>query len=476
MIGTAVKLVLFIVAVLSSYPAGRWLRERPALRHLTWTLIGFLPFYDAPDSSLYFFESIPGDTHGLEVAVIDWLVVSLCFAYPGSARPLPYRIPLAVYLLVVLASATQAQWMVLSLGYAWKLGRMYLLFAAVWRAGDDRRVPAAILRGMTLGLVYEGVLVLWQHYGLGLFQAPGSFAHQNELAVLANIAVMAPLALILAGPTPLLTKLAPVAAVAGALFTVSRGAMLFLGTGSALVFLGSAFRRYTVRKAWICMIGLVLGAAFVPLALSTIESRKAEERAESIEHRQRLEVAASLMLQEHPLGIGPNCFMSQLIHGGYGERSGLSWRQRVSIVHNIYLLTAAEMGYAGVVALVILFLVPLASALWYGLRARHDRRGDVLLGLGVGLIAFYAHGFFEWVWRLTGVSYVYFTIIGIVAVLTRQIKDDMAGRSRAYRMVGERQAVRLGQPVRGTAGPDGFVSSVADLKSPSSLRASRRTS
>ena len=430
------KLFLFIVAVLSSYPAGRWLREHPALQHFTWTLIGFLPFYAPPERSLYFFPLYPGDTHGLAVTVIDWLVLSLCFAYRRPATPLPYRFPLAVYLFVALASAAQARWMLLSLGYAWKLGRMYLLFAAVCWAGNDRRVPAAILRGMTLGLVYEGVLVLWQHYGLGLFQAPGSFLHQNELAVLLNIAVMAPLALILAGPTPLLTKLAPVAAVAAALFTVSRGAMLFLGAGSALVFLGSAFRRYTVRKAWICMIGLVLGAAFVPLALSTIESRKVEERGQSIEHRQRLEVAASLMLQEHPLGIGPNCFTSQLLFGGYADRSGLAWSQRVAIVHNIYWLTAAEMGYAGVVALVVLFLVPLGSALWYGLRTRHDRRGDVLLGLGVGLMVFYAHGFFEWVWRLTEVSYVYFTIIAIVAILARQIEDDMALRRRAYRTVG----------------------------------------
>jgi len=461
-----VKWVVFIVAALCLYPAGRWLRERPALRHLAWALIGFLPFYAAPSYSLYFFAEYPGDTHGLEVGIIDWLVLSLLLAYRRPARPLPYRFPLVLYLLVALLSATQARWLVLSAGYAWKLGRMYLLFAVVWRAGEDRPVPAAILRGMTFGLVYEGVLVLWQHYGLGLFQANGSFAHQNTLGALLNLVVMAPLALILAGPTSLLTRLAPIAALAAALFTVSRGALLFLGTGSALVFLGSAFRRYTVRKAWICMIGLVLAAAFVPMALSKIESRTAEERARSMEHREKLEVAASLMLHEHPLGVGPNAFMSQLLFGGYADRSGLTWSERVALVHNIYTLTAAEMGYAGVVALVVLFLVPLASALRYGLRMRHDRRGDVLLGLGVGLMIFYAHGFFEWVWRQTEVSYVYFAIIAIVAVLTRQIDDD----SR------ERRAVRLVQPVRGTAGPDGAVASVADLKSSSSLRASRRTS
>ncbi len=423
------KWALFIVAVLSSYPAGRWLRELPALRTLTWTLFGFLPFYAGLDISLYFFGSYPGDTHGLEVAIIDWLVLSLLFAYPGPARPLPYRVPFALYLLVVLVSATQATWLVLALGYAWKVGRMYLLFAAVWRAGDDRRVPAAILRGMTLGIVYEGVLVTWQHYGLGLFQAYGSFSHQNTLGVLVNLVVMAPLALVFAGGTPLLTKAAPVAAVAAALFTVSRGTLLFLGTGSALVFLGSAFRRYTVRKAWIGVGGIVLAAALVPMALAAIESRNAAERASSIQLRDRLESAAFLMLQDHPLGTGPNTFQYELLFGGYADRAGLHWSARVAIVHNIYLLTAAEMGYAGVLALVALFLAPIVSALRYGLRLRNDPRGDVLLGLGVGLTIFGLHCLFEWVWRLTEVSYVHFMTIAVVAVVVRQIEDDMAART-----------------------------------------------
>ena len=146
------KWVVFIVAALCLYPAGRWLRERPALRHLAWALIGFLPFYAAPSYSLYFFAEYPGDTHGLEVGIIDWLVLSLLLAYRRPARPLPYRFPLVLYLLVALLSATQAQWLVLSAGYAWKLGRMYLLFAVVWRAGEDRPVPfrPSILRPATL--------------------------------------------------------------------------------------------------------------------------------------------------------------------------------------------------------------------------------------------------------------------------------------------------------------------------------------
>ena len=103
--------------------------------------------------ALLFFGNRPGDTHGLEVAVIDWLALVLLLATPGRARPVPYRFALAGYLGVALLSAALAPWPLGALGYVWKLCRMLLVFAAICRAGDDRRVPAALLGGMTLGVV-----------------------------------------------------------------------------------------------------------------------------------------------------------------------------------------------------------------------------------------------------------------------------------------------------------------------------------
>ena len=38
------------------------------------------------------------------------------------------------------------------------------------------------------------------------------------------------------------------------------------------------------------------------------------------------------------------------------ERAGVPWSSAVAIVHNIYWLTAAEIGYFGLVALVLLWL------------------------------------------------------------------------------------------------------------------------
>jgi O-antigen ligase len=391
--------------------------------------MGLLPFLPPFRVALAFFPSTPGDTHGLEtVPLIDGLALCLFRpAKPGDGA-VPYRFALCLYFLVVIVSITEARWPLLVVGYAWTLCRMLLLLLATWRAGrDDGRVVGALLRGMLLGVVYNGGLAAWQHFGEGLLRAQGSFSGWNSLGMALNLVVMVPVARILAGRTSLLTKLALAAAVLGALCSVSRGALLFLGIGVALVWLGSAMQEFTSRKAWFGLCGLLLAAIAIPIALSKVGSRAEEERQESMMERQLLENAASMMLREHPLGVGASHYTPELLLGGYGRRVGLGWREWVAIVHNVYWLTAAELGYLGVVALLALFLAPLRIALR---RRPPGPRGDVLLGLGVGLLVFSVHSCFEWVWRLSEISYLYFMTIALVAVVARPARQALAGPSR----------------------------------------------
>lgn len=426
---TALKWALFAVAVLASYPVALWLRERPGVRLPLWTLVGLLPFIHPEPMALVFFGGRPSDTHGVEVAFIDWLALCLLLAARAGRRlPSAYRLALSAYFLVVIVSISQARWPELAAAHLWKLCRMALVLVAVWRAGvEDARVPVALLRGMAIGAVYEGGLAAWQHFGRGVLRAQGSFSGWNSLGVVLNLVAMVPVARILAGPTSLLTKLVPLAAVAGALFSVSRGALLFLGVGIALVWIGSTLRRPTARKAWFGACGLLLFAAVVPVALSALASRTAEERQESLDTRARLETAAVTMLREHPLGVGASHYVPELLLGGYGERAGLGWRMWVAVVHNVYWLTAAELGHAGVVALLLLFLAPLRLAL---LRRAGGPRGDVLLGLGAGLAVFGVHSCFEWVWRLNEIMYLWFMNVGVVAVLAAQAQPAPASGMR----------------------------------------------
>jgi O-antigen ligase len=449
-----VKWIVFIAAVALAYPAGRWLQRHPWFRMHVWTLVGFLPFFSRLDMALVFFGAErPGDTWGLEVGVLDWLSLSLLLAERGRARPLPYRFALGLYLVVALFSLTQADWTLGAFGYVWRLGRMYLMYSVICRAASDRSVPLALLRGLMFGVLYEGALALWQHYGLGMPRATGTFAHQNTLGIVVNLVMMAPIALVIAGRADKLATLTTIAALPITLFTISRGTILSFAAGVVLVYIGSAFRRWDLRKAKIGLAGLALALVLVPVAVSTLGSRLEGEKVESIRTREQFEDAASLMLKEHPLGVGPNHFTQMLLVGGYGARAGVDWTQRTAIVHNIYLLTAAEMGYPGVIALVILFLSPISSAIRYTLRARQDRRGDLLLGLSVGLATFYIHSFFEWTWRLPEVSYIYWIIVAIAASLARELRDSVPGtatipvRQRAPGTL-EASAVRSGGAFR----------------------------
>ena len=442
----AVKWALFVVAVAGAFPAAKWLRPRPALRLKLWTLFGLLPFLPPYLIALYTPGAAPSDTHGVEVALIDWVALTLFLAAKPAGRPAPYRLALALYYAVVLLSFAQARWPPYVIAYTWKLSRMVLVLLAVWRAGnEDERVVPAVLRGLLFGTLYEGALATWQHFGEGQLRASGTFSGWNSLGMVLNMLVMVPVARILAGPTSLLTKLAPLAAAAAALFSVSRGAMLFLGAGIALVWFASVWKEFTPRKAWFGLCGLALVAVAVPLAFSTLQRRGEEERVESNLTRERLVDAAALMLEEHPLGVGASQYLPELILGGYGRRAELGWREWTSIVHNVYWLTAAELGYAGVVALIVLFLAPLRLAFRGPLRGP---RGDVLLGLGVGLAIFAVHSCFEWVWRHTEVSYPWFMNIAMVAILAQRrgrARRRADGAAPARRVP---VAARPGAPVR----------------------------
>lgn len=416
------KWIALAAALIAVYPLGLWLRGRLARQWQLWTLVGFFPFISVPDIALVAYAAFPGDTHGIEVSLIDVVLLALFFAQRGPRRPLPYRFALAAYFLVAVVAAFQAPWKMAAFGYVWKLCRMYFLLAVVCRAGEDERVPSALLRGMMAGLVYEAGWAVWQRFGLGMLQVTGSFFHQNTLGTMVNLVVMMPIVLIIEGRSSRLAALAVASAVLTNLLTVSRGALFFLGLGSCLVYFLSLLRGRTVRKATIGFVGLLLAPALLFVAMNTLSSRSSEEKEQSLLLRRQYEDAASLMLKEHPFGVGPNHFTVMLVANGYGDRTGIDWSQRVAIVHNIYWLTAAEMGYMGVVALLMLLFTPMIIALRYSFLGRGDPRGDMLLGLGVGLAIVNVHGLFEWVWRQNEVSYAYWMVVAVVACLARQIR------------------------------------------------------
>src|SRR5262249_26959034 len=143
----------------------------------------------------------------------------------------------------------------------------------------------------------------------------------------------------------------PIAGAIIAVLTASRATLGLVAAGLALVFSLSAVRRWTSRKAKGAVLGVAAVAALTPMAISSYEMRfRATPLREEYEERAAFEHAASLILADHPLGVGANNYIVAANSGGYMARAGVAWTSRSTSVHNGYWLMAAETGYLGLVA------------------------------------------------------------------------------------------------------------------------------
>lgn len=419
---TAIKWLVFLAGLCAAPAFGVFLRTRPRLLLLAWTALGLLPFLGEFDLGLIELPGFVGDTYGMEVTVVDFLALALLFSRPFSLKRVPYRLAIGAYLLVALFSVTQAVLTLPALLYSWRLLRFVVIFLAVVRGATSVPVVLAIVRGISIGVVYEFVLTMQQR--LYVYQSPGSFGHQNSLGMAMNLVLFVPMALALARKTDWLTTLCPLLGLIVVILTRSRGALLFFVLGAALLFALSLLRRTTSRKTMVAVVGSILALAVLVRAAPKIIERFETAPQASMDSRVQYEEAASLMLRDHPLGIGANHYAWYLERQGYGAQVGLLYEGAVrALVHNVYWLTLAELGRQGLVALLVLFALPLVDAFRFAFRApRGDVRADLLLGLGVGLLACYLSSLYEWIWRATDVSYIYWTVVGLVGALSAQVR------------------------------------------------------
>ena len=448
---SSLKWLALFVGLSTAYPVGWLLRGRRRLLLLAWTAVGLLPFLGAHDVGLIPLPLFPGDTHGMEMSLVDFLALVLVFSRPLSFRGVPYRFAMGLYFALALFSVTQAALPVPAVFYSWRLLRFGLLFFAVVQGATSVSVVLAILRGMSIGVVWEFFLVMQQRHFT--YQSFGSFAHQNSLGMAMNLVLMAPMALVLARKADWLTTLCPMLGLVVVLLTRSRGALIFLVLGAALLYGLSFLKGATSRKVLVGVLSGVLALAVIGRAAQRITERFATAPESSMDTRERFAKAARLMLRDHPLGIGANHFAWYLSVRGYGDQVGLEYGNRTAIVHNVYWLTATELGPLGLLAILGLFLGPLVDAFRGGLRAPPtDVRGELLLGLGASLLACYAQSAFEWIWRSTDVSYIYWIVVGLVGALAAQVRRRAARPKRGAG--GRRKKRRLADTSAPAAPPE----------------------
>ena len=413
------KWIVFACALVAIIPAAQWLRQHPKYNSKAWILFGFLSFAYNPHIALIDWAGWPGYVKGIPVTGLDLLALILFINLPKAKHVAPFQIAMGLYFFAMILSIFQAQVPMAAAFYPWQLLRVYFIYIVVRRASADEKVIEAILTGMVIALCYEVMLVLWQK-GHGVVRAGGTFG-DNLLGLATEFAIFMPFAILLAGKRRWQTTVAPIAGAIIAIFSASRAAIGFGALGFILIFFISSLRRWTPRKARVLIVGIIVIIFLSPIAVYSLQERFAKDPQAPGDERALLNNAAAMILADHPFGIGANNYVVVANSRGYSERADIPWSSSMAIVHSVYWLTAAETGYFGLIAFILLWAQITFTSLRCGWKYTKDIRGDILLGLGATLLVVALHNAFEWVFLVYDVQYLFGITAGLVAALAEQL-------------------------------------------------------
>lgn len=440
-----------ILLVILSLPAFIvWLRSDRRNYRYAYFAIGVFPFISSPlnlDASLWDFGGL-GYVKGLVVTLLD----TLCLAILANTRHTIVRLPFAglfaAYIIAVMLSILQAPGFFAPFSYAFQLMRVFIVFVTVAAVVQQKDALRYIAYGLAVGAALQGVVTISQRLG-GAFQVGGTIGHQNLTGMTLHFATLPLLAMLLAGDRSRLY----LAGVAGGLVAValgaSRGSIAFLAVGLALLLALSIMRHATTRKFGVAALSVLMVAAASPVIVAGLDTRMANLGGGSVwaqdGERAAFEKAAGMMWADHPLGVGANRYTFVGITEGYSARAGVTWAgsSRLAVVHNLYYLTAAELGWFGLLTLIPFLLWIIVKGFHFAFKYRRDPRGDLVLGCTCAVTAMVLQSLYEWVFVLPTVQYVFAISLGIISGCILQRKIELAQARREARL-----AKRHSQPAQ----------------------------
>ena len=366
-------------------------------------------------------------------------LVTWAMLLSGANRkePVPFKLTFAFYFVMVVSSIAVSSIPAAATLYVWQLVRMALIAVAISRSCADPRAPKALMAGLVVGLFYNSLFGL-SDYFKGSIQSGGMMGHQNLLGLMSHFVALPALALVLGGSREKWLWLGP---LGGLIIVVVGGSRATTGLALgayALLFVLSSMQGWNSRKAMVsalALLGLIVAA---PLAASTLSKRFAVTEKSDYDERAAFEKAASMMIADHPFGVGANQYTLVANVGGYSQRAGVVWNQgsRSANVHNIYYLYAAETGWLGSLAFIMLLANAGLVAFKYSWKRRNDWRAQMLLGLAVAIATAAVHSMFEWIMTTYTAQILLAIDLGLIAGLSTQIKKSMASEARAKRETG----------------------------------------
>lgn len=428
------KWLVLACVLCGGYALGVALRARKSAVAALVFALGLLVLFNDISFTPGSLEQYRGTDRGFDVSLLDVAAYVLYFAAPPASRPAPFRAVRYAYFAVGLASLALAPAPLYGVFTLWSLLKVYLMISALYRAFEDVELVGVLYKGLSVGLIYLLIVCLYQRYVQGVNQVAGTFAHQNTMGMAAYMAAAAIFPLVIRGDGGRLSAGAIASATLVVILSLSRGCLVALPAILATLSVASIVRKPTRQKAWVIVLGFAAALVLGAKSFDTIFARFTGAPERSAESRVIYEAMAHAMFRDHPLGVGLNQFSLMAGDDGYmsvAAAMDASWVSPNALVHNIYLMTLAELGIAGLVLYVALIGQPILAALRGAWRHKNDLRGELLFGCFAGLVAFSIHGQLEWVARQARALYLFWMLCVVVAALSRLPSEG--GRASAPR-------------------------------------------
>ncbi|HQH73194.1 MAG TPA: O-antigen ligase family protein [bacterium] len=430
------KYILFAIVALSGIPLGAVvaLYSKPLRDWMLGALVFSTVLGDMGNINFLSMESYRGPDRGFEINLTDLLAASLTivllFKYADRVLWMPFNTTwMVAYFLVALISTFTSSYPLLGLFTLFKLIKMYIIYWCVLnclRCGFDLEMVWYGIMGMAIVIPF---LALKQKYINGIYRISGPFDHSNSVPLFAN--QIMPFLLIWGlcdKRFPLLQALLSILGSLGLVFAVvatfSRAGMALSALCLVGVLMVSQWRARSVRVTLTSITVFILVSAGSVKVMDSLIDRFQNAPEASEQAREEFNYAAKIMVKDRLFGVGLNQFSYALTRNSrYNEHIQVMANEEQSgVCHHLYLLTAAEMGYPGLVVSVILILRFLWLAAWHGFRSK-SLPGTLLIGLFFGGCAVHLSNFLEWCFRITPIFYLYVILSAITVYLASEARS-----------------------------------------------------
>lgn len=319
-------------------------------------------------------------------------------------------------------------------------GLLVLAAAAVFvRTRLELGILAFALAG-TLGI--EGLVAFKQRYYNIMDRAHGTIEHANSLSMYICMVTPVVLAAALSNFPKWLKWWCGAGVVAGAvgvLLTASRaGIPIFIAVVGGMTLWGVSFRitwqKIALGAAAAGFFGLLVYGSWDTLytryTQATLQSEYFDQQAEG--RGVYLRWAAEIM-REHPHGVGLNNW-SYYVSREYGPRFGYRYQDyrdfdyapregespgfHAAPAHNLFALTAGEVGYAGAIIFLLMWLRWFQLGAMFLWRKLEDPMYRMGAGVFFGTGGIFLQSMTEWTYRQTAIFFTFSVLLGVLASLT----------------------------------------------------------